>query len=97
MACLPPIPERPAGRPETWTEYSARRVILGMHRQFADDLAAWLKSGPLPPFDPFDWLFRVNRIPQLPPVRRRLRTAWSCGRAPGHEHASFAEALRCRG
>jgi hypothetical protein len=46
MALLPPIPDRPADRPETWTEYLSRRAIVAMHRQFADELAAWVVDTP---------------------------------------------------
>ena len=42
MALLPPIPDRPADRPETWAEYLSRRAIVALHRQFADELASWL-------------------------------------------------------
>ena len=46
MALLPPIPDRPADRPETWAEYLSRRAIVAMHRQFADELAAWVPDAP---------------------------------------------------
>jgi hypothetical protein len=46
MALLPPIPDRPADRPETWAEYLSRRAIVAMHRQFADELAAWVVDAP---------------------------------------------------
>jgi hypothetical protein len=42
VALLPPIPDRPADRPETWSEYLSRRAIVAMHRQFADELAAFV-------------------------------------------------------
>jgi hypothetical protein len=45
MALLPPIPDRPADRPETWSEYLSRRAMVAMHRQFSDELAAWSKTG----------------------------------------------------
>jgi hypothetical protein len=63
VALLPPIPDRPADRPETWTEYLSRRAIVAMHRQFADELAAWVTR--IPPFDPFDWFVDMagNRVP----------------------------------
>src|SRR5215469_1607768 len=41
MALLPPVPDRPADRPETWPEYLSRRSIVAMHRQFADELASF--------------------------------------------------------
>lgn len=41
MALLPPIPSRPADRPETWSEYLARRATISMHRQLLDELSAW--------------------------------------------------------
>jgi hypothetical protein len=44
VALLPPIPDRPADRPETWTEYLSRRAIVAMHRQLANELASWLKA-----------------------------------------------------
>ena len=28
-------------------------------------------------------------------TKRKLRIAWSCGRVPGHEHATYEDALRC--
>jgi hypothetical protein len=58
MASLPPIPERPADRPETFAEYQRRRLIIALHRQFADEITGWLKQDPLPLFDPFrlPWL-----------------------------------------
>jgi hypothetical protein len=46
MALLPPIPDRPADRPETWAEYLSRRAIVAMHRQFADELAAFVIDAP---------------------------------------------------
>jgi hypothetical protein len=110
MVCLPPIPSRPNDRPETWSEYCARRAIIGLYRQFNDDLVAWLNTNPPPRFDPFSWVtyklppvLKYDRVKydrmrsiQLPPVKRQLRQVWSCGRVPGHEHASYEEALRCQ-
>jgi hypothetical protein len=55
LAQLPPIPERPSDRPETWSEYCNRRGVLALHRQLYDDLTAWLRSDPPPAFDPFDY------------------------------------------
>ena len=60
MALLPPIPDRPTDRPETWSEYCIRRGVLALHRQFYDDLTSWLKSDPAPPFDPFDYFKLTN-------------------------------------
>jgi hypothetical protein len=64
MALLPPIPDRPADRPETWTEYLSRRAIVAMHRQFLDELAACIKREP--PFDVFDYFF--GPVKDAPPV-----------------------------
>jgi hypothetical protein len=58
MALLPPIPARPTDRPEIFDEYRRRRSILVMWRHFNDDLAAWLRRDPPPPFDPFDWFYQ---------------------------------------
>jgi hypothetical protein len=44
MACLPPIPARPADRPETLEEYHRRRAIVIMHRRLNDDLFGLLAS-----------------------------------------------------
>jgi hypothetical protein len=30
-------------------------------------------------------------------MKRKLRIAWSCGRVPGHEHATYEDALHCSG
>jgi len=67
---LPPIPDRPADRPETWSEYLSRRAIVAMHRQFADEFAAWLKEERLDPqkvtvFDAFRYFTDMagNRVP----------------------------------
>jgi hypothetical protein len=71
MALLPPVPARPADRPETWSEYCTRRCLIGLHRQFADDLLAWLNTNPAPPFDPFGWMFRgAPYQPRPRPVNR---------------------------
>jgi hypothetical protein len=61
---LPAIPDRPADRPETWSEYLSRRAIVAMHRQFADELASWL-----PTFDPFRYFIDMagNRVPFTKP------------------------------
>jgi len=45
VALLPPIPDRP-DLPETWAEYLSRRAIVAMRRQFAEELASWLKDAP---------------------------------------------------
>ena len=28
-------------------------------------------------------------------MKRKLRIVWSCGRVPGHEHATFEDASHC--
>jgi len=103
MALLPPIPSRPEGRPETWWEYQERRAILAMHRQFYDDLTSWLDRD-----NPIAWATRNQVVERFLasgardlffvelPKKRVLRQVWSCGRVPGHEHASNEEALRCQ-
>jgi hypothetical protein len=65
MALLPPIPDRPADRPETWAEYLSRRAIVAMHRQFADELAAFAGTFPDGSFDPFRYFADMagNRVP----------------------------------
>lgn len=60
MALLPRIPERPADRPETFAEYQRRRDLIAMHRRFADDLAAFLKSDPPPAFEPFAYFQQLG-------------------------------------
>ena len=67
MALLPPIPDRPADRPETWTEYLSRRAIVAMHRQFADELASWVtfSINDTGKFDPVRYFVDMagNRVP----------------------------------
>jgi hypothetical protein len=46
VALLPPIPDRPADRPETWAEYLSRRAIVAMHRQLLDEIAAFVVDAP---------------------------------------------------
>ena len=43
MALLPQIPARPTDRLETFDEYESRRSVVAVHRQFSDDLVAWLR------------------------------------------------------
>jgi hypothetical protein len=103
MAQLPPIPDRPSDRPETWCEYTARRGVIAMHRQFYDDLTGWLGAD-----CPIAWATRNAMVERFlasgsrdcfmfeaPPVKRRLRVVWSCGAVPGHEHPSCEDAERC--
>src|SRR6516165_7721511 len=60
MALLPPIPDRPADRPETWAEYLSRRAIVAMHRQFVDELAGFVKHAHTSIFsDPFEYFRRL--------------------------------------
>jgi hypothetical protein len=92
MALLPAIPDRPLDRPETWFEYRERREILAMHRALFDELTSWLNR--MPPFEPFDWLYRGVPF-SAPPIKRQLRVAWNCWRAPWHEHPTYEDALRC--
>jgi hypothetical protein len=60
MALLPPIPDRPADRPETWAEYLSRRAIVAMHRQLLDELAAWVADAP--PFSGGDVVRNFGRF-----------------------------------
>jgi hypothetical protein len=46
MATLPPIPDKPTDRPETWAEYRARRSAIALHRMLLDNLSAWVKKNP---------------------------------------------------
>jgi hypothetical protein len=52
MASLPPIPPRPAGRPETWPEYQRRRQVIALWRRVGEliataDPAAYRAPSPL--------------------------------------------------
>jgi hypothetical protein len=73
VALLPPIPDRPADRPETWPEYLSRRAIVAMHRQFADELASLVQNfDAFDPFRYFDQAFdRMINAPVLP-ARKRI-------------------------
>jgi hypothetical protein len=75
VALLPPIPDRPADRPETWAEYLSRRAIVAMHRQFADELAAFVVDAPpftvddvVKSFGRFAEAYEFKRKPQLETV-----------------------------
>ena len=75
MALLPPVPDRPADRPETWPEYLSRRAIVAMHRQFADELASWLKDAP--PFSVDEVVKSLGRFAaayEFKPKPKPLRT-----------------------
>src|SRR5215469_4545958 len=82
MALLPPIPDRPANRPETWAEYLSRRAIVAMHRQFADELAGWLKDAPT--FDPFRYFIDMagNRVPFSKTKGQPMALAYGAKRVP---------------
>ena len=84
MALLPPIPDRPADRPETWTEYLSRRAIVAMHRQFADELGSWLKRQPA--FDPFRYFIDMagNRVPFRATRGQTLPIAYGTKRVPSN-------------
>jgi hypothetical protein len=69
MALLPPIPDRPADRPETWPEYLSRRAIVAMHRQFLDELAAWVAD--TPPFTVGDVVKSFGRFAAAYEFRRK--------------------------
>jgi hypothetical protein len=60
VALLPPIPDRPADRPETWAEYLSRRAIVAMHRQLLDEIAAFAVDAP--PFTVGDVLKNFGRF-----------------------------------
>jgi hypothetical protein len=55
MALLPPIPENPADRPESWAEYQSRRSLVALHRGLLDELNAWVKQNPEPGSGFFRW------------------------------------------
>jgi hypothetical protein len=82
VALLPPNPDRPADRPETWAEYLSRRAIVAMHRQFADELAAWARR--IPPFDPFDYFIDMagNRLPLTKTRGQPMALAYGAKRVP---------------
>jgi hypothetical protein len=82
VALLPPIPDRPADRPESWTEYLSRRAIVAMHRQFADELAAWATR--IPPFDHFDHFIDMagNRVPFTKTKGQPIPVAYGSKRVP---------------
>jgi hypothetical protein len=69
VALLPPIPDRPADRPETWAEYLSRRAIVAMHRQFADELAAWVVDAP--PFTVDDVVKSFGRFAEAYEFKRK--------------------------
>jgi hypothetical protein len=80
VALLPPIPDRPADRPETWAEYLSRRAIVAMHRQVFDEFAAWLTKERLDPqqvkvFDPFRYF--IDMVKLLPAKRYPKPTLFS--------------------
>ena len=61
MALPPPIPTRPADRPETWSEYQHRRAVVALHRQQLDQIGFWLKR------DPAQWHWALSY--QFEPLR----------------------------
>ena len=57
MALLPPIPARPADRPESWSEYLRRRAMITLCRQQSDAMATCLRR------DPAQWHWGLSLEP----------------------------------